>query len=160
MQSPKALIYNDQHVRSSLPIHHIITFDFLVFRRACSRFVVHLQVLEHHSSCRGYAMLTRACLLDGLSNSERKYFRHAFCTSILATDSACPSSHAFAALANAAHPIPVSVHKRLLRDIEARVAASPIQPFTCASREHRVLFLSFVLHCAGAARLFCCQDAC
>ena len=120
---------------------------------ACSRVVVYLQVLEHHSSCRGYAMLTRAGLLDSLSSSERTYFRHAFCTSILATDSTCRSSHLLSTLADAAHPTPVSVHKRLLRDIEARVAASPIQPFTCASREHRVLFLSFVLHCAGATFL-------
>lgn len=151
MQSPKALMYNDQHVRSACCSIHCLS---------CSRFFVYPQVLEHHSSCRGYAMLTRAGLLDGLSASERTYFRHAFCTSILATDSACRSYYLLAALANAAHPTPVSVHKRLLRDIEARVAASPIQPFTCASREHRVLFLSFVLHCAGATLLPCCQVAC
>ena len=33
-------------------------------------------------------MLTRAGMLDGLTKPERAYFRHAFCTSILATDSA------------------------------------------------------------------------
>ena len=100
-------------------------------------------------------MLTRAGLLDGLSATERAYFRHAFCTSILATDSACPSSNVLSLFADAAHATPVSVHKRLLADVEARVAASPHQPFARASREHRVLFVSFVLHCAGALRWLC-----